>query len=316
MERTLFTLEQQNTVATDDIKLEWKADNELSLAKLQEAIRGGNKKCVCRRLPDGEWCPNIAGATHHIDHDHDNNEPSNLAPACIVHHMLEHGNTVDMCVLKLMVRTLDGIQKQKVAMGNRVKAYENLSDLFDDECVEWIGFARNQHKELEAVDGRFDRQLKAVLMRFPIWYEWMEKVHGIGPRLAARLISEIRIETTNSVRSMWHYAGEHVVNGKAAKKQKKDEDGNWQGGWNHKLKRASWMVGAQFVRSKSLGRELYDKYRAEYEAREEKRAHFLAMRRARKDFLRCLWVRWRELEELPVTEPQKGTWPMADDWVV
>ena len=309
-----YLFAEESTPTLPPSAFEWKGGNEKSAAELEQAIRKASVGC------NVAGCPNKATCTHHLDWNHDNNEPENLAGACQVHHMLEHGNTPDMIVLKMVVRQLDGLQKQRVAMGNRTGAYEKLVDLFDDECQEWIGFSRDKVKELERQEAGFDKVLTAILKRYPIWYLWGADVGGVGARLMARVISEIgMIDKFDTASSLWHYAGEHVgADGKAARKRKKDEDGNWSGGWNHRLKKASWMVGASFVKTRgSLGRALYEKYREQYQAREDvaKRAHFLAMRRARKDFLRCLWAQWRRLEGLPVTEEREGIWPMPEDWI-
>jgi len=293
--------------------LEWKGGNTLSKTELETTIRKGEVKC------NVAGCPNEAVCKHHLDWDHSNDERANLAPACQIHHMLEHGNPPEMIVLKLVVRQLDGLQRQRVAMGNRTGAYEKLADLFDEECREWIGFSRQKTGDLEKQERGFDAVLEAILRRYPIWYLWGAHIKGMGPRLMARVMSEVvDIGKFDRVSSLWHYAGEHVEDGKAARKRKKDDEGNWSGGWNHRLKKASWMIGKSFViTGHCLGRELYDRYRLQYQAREDvaKRAHFLAMRRARKDWLRCLWAEWRKLDGLPVTEPSDGTWPMPEDWL-
>lgn len=105
------------------------------------------------------------------------------------------------------------------------------------------------------------------------------------------------------------------------------------GDYNPEAKTLAFKVGTQFVKQGDYYRQLYDKYRAEYEAREDLKAeielkrgkktkgknaegettavetkgtkhiHMMAQRRVVKDFLSDLWVVWRRLEGLPRTDP-------------
>jgi hypothetical protein len=94
--------------------------------------------------------------------------------------------------------------------------------------------------------------------------------------------------------------------------------------YNPKLKSLCWRYGEQFVKQGEFYRELYDKYRAEYEVREDlvnemngksgkKTKHGttkgtghiynMAKRKTVKIFLSHLWATWRELEGLEVSKP-------------
>jgi hypothetical protein len=81
-----------------------------------------------------------------------------------------------------------------------------------------------------------------------------------------------------------------------------------------------WKIASQFVKTGDcLGRQLYDDYKAYYISRDgpepKWQPHRRALRRVAKDFLRCLWVAWREHLDYPVTEPRKETWLMPKHWI-
>jgi len=105
------------------------------------------------------------------------------------------------------------------------------------------------------------------------------------------------------------------------------------GDYNPEAKTLAFKIGVQFVKQGAYYRELYDKYRAEYESRDDLKAeiekkkgkrskgkgangettevqtkgtmhiHLMAQRKTVKDFLSDLWVVWRQLEGLPRTDP-------------
>lgn len=94
--------------------------------------------------------------------------------------------------------------------------------------------------------------------------------------------------------------------------------------YNPKAKMLAYKIGTQFVKQGDYYRTLYDRFRKEYEARDDlqeevgKKAgkktkkgtskgtahiHAMAMRAMEKQFLADLWVKWRELEGLPISKP-------------
>ncbi len=94
------------------------------------------------------------------------------------------------------------------------------------------------------------------------------------------------------------------------------------GNWNPKAKMIVHKFGEQFVKQGEYYRDLYDKFRieesgnladeiAERAGKVTKKGvtkgtahvHARAMRRMQKQFLADLWVKWRELEGLPISKP-------------
>lgn len=68
-----------------------------------------------------------------------------------------------------------------------------------------------QYLELERVERQQFNQLEAVLVDFPIYSEFLVGVRGIGPAMAAVILSEFDITRARYPSSMWAYAGLDVV---------------------------------------------------------------------------------------------------------
>lgn len=285
------------------MNVQWETNNTLEIAELRQALRAGELSCAA------VGCENRATDVHHLDHDHSNHEPFNLAPACKLCHNEVHGITADMSDLKLLTRLFYSAQGQRKAAANRVRAYEALG-------IE-VHYAKAALKDAQEFEDRIEGHIRALLRVNKFYRAWPKKVKGIGPLLAASLLSEIGSpDRFDSVSALWAYAGYHVNENGAAPRRTKGEKANW----NARLRMAAWKVAAQFVRTPDcLGRQLYDGYRLFYEKRDgaepKWQIHARAMRRVTKDFLRCLWVAWRESRNDPVTEAHPDTWPMPEDWV-
>ena len=94
--------------------------------------------------------------------------------------------------------------------------------------------------------------------------------------------------------------------------------------YNPKLKSLSWRFGKQFIMQGDFYRGLYEQFRAEYELRDDLieemngksrkvtkhgtskgtgHIHNMASRKMVKIFLSHLWLKWRECDGLPVSDP-------------
>jgi len=137
-----------------------------------------------------------------------------------------------------------------------------------------------------------------------LWKQYLSKINGIGPILAAGLIGYIEdIERFETVSKLWAYAGLHVVGGKAPRRRRGQKIN-----WNPKLRVLCWKIGESFVKMRGGGgyRDLYEKHREQYETREDLkkepkgRRYAMAKRKTVKLFLSHLWEVWRRLEGLPI----------------
>lgn len=168
------------------------------------------------------------------------------------------------------------------------------------EIETMFGFMEGAKKLEKTCSGYIELLIKDE----PIYADFLQDVEGIGHILAGGLIAWIGdIGRFATISKLWAYSGLHCDEEGKAVVRKTGEQTNW----NVKLKTHLWKIGESFVKSKGRYRGLYDKYR-EREDKEHPELSKLhrynrAKRKVVKIFLSNLWVRWRELENLPVTKP-------------
>lgn len=208
--------------------------------------------------------------------------------------------------LPFLVDRYFSLQEHRIALSLQIhalKKQERGTELLSRFQEEFLSF----EKEIEKAILRSIRQ-------HPM-YPWLKSCKGIGPILAASLISQIDITKAEHASSLWKYCGLAVdlETGKAERREKGKKIS-----WNPFLKKTCWKVGEQFVKSKGKYRTIYDtskefyqkKFPKEVKDTKSKRTfytkghiHALAKRRAVKLFLADFWVAWRTQEGLPVSAP-------------
>jgi len=125
--------------------------------------------------------------------------------------------------------------------------------------------------------------------------------------LSAKLLSIIgNIERFGVPSSLWHYAGLHVVNGKAPKRRRGQE-----ATWNPKLKSLAWLIAKGQVMSRGPFRKYYDEYkRRDTLKHPDYRKFYLntrAYRYCAKMFLLEFWI---------ASYQALGLEPPADAWIL
>jgi len=286
------------------MQVEWKADNTLEKPDLKALVKS-DEGVHCSRI----GCDRRATDIHHVDGDHSNNEASNLVATCKLCHDQVHGISAEMTDLKLLTRLFYEAQAQRKAAGNRVGAYERLGIP--------VPTAKQALDDAKEYEEHLQRRIRAMLKVNLFYNAWLKHVKGIGPLLAASLISEMGSPTKfSTVSALWSYCGLDVRDGQA-RRRRKGELSNW----NPMLRTTAWKVGTSFVQHKgTFGRQLYDRYKQYYQDKNDEglsqgQIDNRARRKVAKDFLRCLWVAWMQAMNLPVSEPREGTWPMPRDWI-
>lgn len=178
-----------------------------------------------------------------------------------------------------------------------------------------------QYIDLESSEESHFKMLKNVLLDYPVYTEFLEKVKGIGPAMAGVIISEIDITKAKYPSSLWMYAGldvaqdgkgrsrkaEHLVD--VPYKTKTGEEALKKSiTFNPFLKtKLIGVLGPSFLRA---GENPYSKIYNDYKTRLQSRAdlsteskghlHNMAIRYMVKIFLIDLYNNWRKIEGLPV----------------
>ena len=173
-------------------------------------------------------------------------------------------------------------------------------------------------KLVEAEESSF-KQISYAVKGFDIYRNFLEDVKGVGPTMAAVIISSISIEKAEYPSSIWAYAGLDVVKGAGRSRKKEhlvettytDAEGNEQTkmgiSFNPFLKtKLIGVLGSSFVKTNGKYREIYDNYKhriSNMPAHAEKsKGHInnMAIRYTVKRFLVDLYYNWRTMEGLPV----------------
>lgn len=200
--------------------------------------------------------------------------------------------------LKLAVNMFYDLQRVRIQTGGRVLAKDNPQGIDLEEGD--LQYFENIQEVLHIQEKDLLKQITKYVEATHIWQEFLKDVKGIGPTMAAVLLSEFDIHKADTVSKMWAYAGLHVVDGKAPKPVK-----------GEKLKYNKWLrskllgvLGASFLKSNSPYREFYDNYKNRLIQKEwgvsDGHRHNASIRYMVKMFLIDLYRKWRELEGLPV----------------
>lgn len=190
------------------------------------------------------------------------------------------------------------LQKSRIAFSNRVQALESGADNGHIATLELMQRWMDRFQELEK---EADKDIAMLGKDLPI-IQHMIEVKGVGPLLAAKVVSMIDIERASTVSALWRYCGYAVINGEREKLVKGEKSH-----YNTRLKTTCYLVATSFLKSRSPYRDVYDSAREYYDANRpdwtKGHKHNAAMRKMTKMWLSHLWLRWRQVEGLPVTDP-------------
>jgi hypothetical protein len=191
------------------------------------------------------------------------------------------------------------IQKSRIQFDARLYAIEEGEDQADEETIALLVRYKNRFRALEE---ELDADILEMVQQYEI-YEHVSAVKGIGPTIAAKLIAMIDIDRAPHVSSLWRYSGLAVTNGKSDRPVKGEKLA-----YNKRLKtvcaflipRALLMAKSPYSELFYKAREFYSINRPEWTKDHVRRA---ANRKMVKIFMSHLWLRWRQLEGLPISAP-------------
>lgn len=196
--------------------------------------------------------------------------------------------------------------------------YDGVISNYTELCL--VG----HYLDLRAKEQRQFRDIERALEGIPIYDTFLKHVKGCGPAMSGVIISEIDISKARHVSSLWRYAGLDVAQDGRGRSRRGEhlteyEYTNSAGEravrkgitFNPFLKtKLVGVLGPSFLRTgNEKYRGIYDGYRTRLDnhpAHAEKskgHKHNMAVRYTIKMFLQDLWLHWRALEGLSVSEP-------------
>ena len=222
--------------------------------------------------------------------------------------------------LRILVESFYDMQKLRMAMSNRMFAYQKLGWL---ESID----PEPALTKLKEAEHALELEIKDIVISHPLWLEWLIDIKGIGPIMAAGIIAwRDDINKAPTISAFWKYHG--LAPDQSRKKGTKVD-------FNPKAKTHCWKVGMQLLKAKGHYSELYYIAKVKYEQREDIKAmhenvtgeetkdgklvkkyeanggpksyklhiHYMALRKMIKQFMADTWVMWRTVEGLEVTKP-------------
>lgn len=184
------------------------------------------------------------------------------------------------------------------------------------------------YADLVNSEERLRTRVEKEVQLHPMWDAFFSQVKGCGPLMSAVCLAYFDPYAARHCSSFWKYAGLDTVvskdkDGKEVRQGRRawhtekrtyiDKDGN-EGekvslAYNPFVKtKLVGVLGSCFVKSGGKYRQIYDDYKFRLQQRGDGsltpgHIHAMANRYAVKMFLRDMWVAWRTLEGLPVSDP-------------
>lgn len=189
-----------------------------------------------------------------------------------------------------------------------------------------------QYVDLLRHEQQHTRRLENMLADYPVWTGFLAEVRGVGPMMAAVIISEFDIHKAKYPSSLWRYAGLDVADDGKAQSMRAEHlvevhyrDKNGQDATRMAITFNPWLrskligvLGSSFIKQSAdlcRYRRVYDDYKhrleqhAMYGVEVHKikgakgHRHAMAIRYMVKMFLIDLYKAWRAMEGLPVHPP-------------
>lgn len=207
------------------------------------------------------------------------------------------------------------IQKSRIEIENQVRAIDQKVAESDKKWMK-----ENVATRLHLIERDIQKKIADWVKEEPIYQYWLGDIKGVGPILSAGLIAWVGdIKRFPTISKLWAYCGLHVDEGGRAVRLKAGHQANW----NTRLKTHCWKIGESFVKVGGDYRELYDQFRGEYDRKwltpedcgskgcqnkgdgkcMDGHRYAAAKRKTVKVFLAHLWMKWREMEKLPIDHP-------------
>ena len=221
---------------------------------------------------------------------------------------------------------LADLRRSYAKITDGIKKFPLLKNFEGDELIStYTELCLLRHYvDLEEVEKNHFKMLQNVLKGYPIYTDYLESIKGIGPAMAAVIISEIDISKAKYPSSLHKLAGLDVCeDGKGRSKRKEhlvevgyiDKDGKEQTKMSITFKpflktKLVGVLGSSFLRAgENPYSIIYNNYKNRLEnhpdhiEKSKGHRHAMAIRYMIKMFLIDLYLKWREIEGLEVHPP-------------
>lgn len=183
-------------------------------------------------------------------------------------------------------------------------------------------FVESYVQQLEQEENMV-KVIAKVVQQHPMWDAFLDGVKGCGPLMSAVILTEFDPHKAPRISNFWSYAGLDVASdGRGRGRYKEhlidqeyqDKDGKTQTKkgitFNPFLKtKLVGVLGSCLMKTKGYYKSIYDDYKHRLENHKDHmektkgHRHNMAVRYMIKMFVQDLWLKWREVEGLPVTAP-------------
>lgn len=201
-------------------------------------------------------------------------------------------------LVKALVDQRQVLQKARIGFGLRVGAIDRGVDTADEtqraELDAW-------HQRFAAMEDDIDEYIRESMADHPV-VQVVSQIKGVGIMTGAKLVAMIDIHKAPTISALWRYAGQAVVDGERERPRKGEKLH-----YNARLKTTCFLIGSQMLRANSPYRRIYDEAKIYYQANRSDwtkgHIHMAAQRKMIKVFLSHLWLTWRRIENLPISDP-------------
>lgn len=264
--------------------------------------------------PGSPWNCHFCGGeidelhVHHIDHDHGNNEPDNLAPThgdCHAHHhrsgLESFARPPKASALRIAAGALDDIEglRKSVANQKRSLVAYNLLDAKAEKLID----AQLEH--LRLMENAATLSLKHAIRAHPLG-EWIKSTHGISEKGIGRLLAAVGESDYNAAEDrprrgpaeLWAYCGYAP-----GQKRKRGQKSNW----NAEAKMRAYICAETAMKVGGPYREVYDAAKANWADKDtsDGHKHNHALRLAAKAILKDIFLQTKD-RSLPTPPTSEG----------
>jgi len=193
--------------------------------------------------------------------------------------------------VKILFREHEDLKKDMVREKLRVIAFKlkfEIAQVADDR-IKKITFDKeaaiiSKERELEQIKKVLDKKVR----QFDVWKNYLEKIKGVGPVIAAGLISELGGRSFESDENLKHYAGMIPRNQST--------------NYNRYVKMILFQFAEAIIKKRTAKwRDMYDSmkefYRSKHEDWRSGKVNAYAMKFIETKFLLEFWREWNKYEE-------------------